>query len=340
MKQQYIKVMKAKGYEQDWKKEPYIFTRREGEECYVVLLVEQALSVELLQQKRQVLEQYYSDQGCRRVYQLCIICWKDGLFSDELLTLAAQAFNVWLLAGDQNRMYQFEHQPLEFDGLCQSFESVPAEQKKGFFIRYNRKTFPYVTVALVLVNLFCFFYPMMTGQHRDWLDAGGQYWVWILEEREAYRLWTHIFLHVDVSHLFNNMLTLCAFGLFMEPTLGHIKYTILYFSSGLASGILSFLVELMRDNHVNAVGASGAIFGLAGALLALVLFRKDKVPWISVRRVVFLIIVSLYEGFVTPKVDNIGHLGGLLAGFLLMIVINFVDSLFQPARQPKGNNST
>lgn len=339
MKQQYIQVMKERGYEQEWEQEPYIFSRSEAKECYVVLLLDQGLSVEQLQKKRQQLEQHYLFRGYTRVYQLCIICQRDGMFSEELLTLTTQAPNVWFFAEDQNRMYQYENQPLEFDGLSGMFEALPVETKHIDRL-FAKESFPYVTLVLVLINVFCFLFPMVTGQHETWIDAGGNYWGAVFEQGEGYRLWTYMFLHINLGHLFNNMLSLCAFGLLLEPVLGHVRYAIIYFGSGFASGLLSFLVELIRMNRVNSVGASGAIFGLTGALLALVLFWKDKVPWISVRRVVFLVVISLYGGFATPKVDNIGHIGGLLAGFLLMTVVYFVGSLFPKGHPFNQNNCT
>lgn len=339
MKQQYIQVMKERGYEQEWEQEPYIFTRSEAQDCYVVLLLDQSLSGELLQQKRQQLEQHYFFRGYTRVYQLCIICQKDGMFSEELLALVARTSNVWLFAEDQNRMYQYENQPLEFDGLGSTFEALPVEPK-SMGLPFKKERFPYVTLVLVLLNVFCFLFPMMTGRHDAWIDAGGNYWEYVFEQGEGYRLWTYMFLHLDTGHLFNNMLALCSFGLLLEPVLGHVRYAIIYFGSGFASGLLSFLIELLRMNRVISIGASGAIFGLTGALLALVLFWKDKVPWISVRRVVFLVVISLYGGFATPRVDNIGHIGGLLAGFILMTVVYFVGSLFPEGHPFNQNNCT
>ena len=152
MKQQYIQVMKERGYEQEWEQEPYIFTRSEAGECYVVLLWDQALSGERLQQKRQQLEQHYSFRGYTRVYQLCIICQKDGMFSEELLTLAAQASNVWLFAEDQNRMYQYENQPLEFDGLSSMFEALPVEPK-SMGLSFKKERFPYVTLVVYRIHI-------------------------------------------------------------------------------------------------------------------------------------------------------------------------------------------
>lgn len=337
MKKQYVQVMKKRGYRQEWVKEPYIFTRNEALECYVVLLTEQALSEELLQKKRQQLEEYYFAQGYSQVYQLCIICQKDGVFSEELLALVEQAPNVWLIAEDQNRVYQYEHQPLEFDGLCQMFEGLPPGQKQPI-LPFTKESFPYVTLILVLINVFCFLFPMLTGQHEAWIDAGGNYWAAVLEQREAYRLWSYMFLHLDVRHLFNNMLVLCAFGMLLEPVLGHGKYGVLYLSAGFVSGILSFLVNLVWVEHVISIGASGAVFGLAGALLALALFRKNRVPGLSARRMILLVMISLYSGYTTPRVDNVGHIGGLLTGFVLMLIISFVESLF-PADHPFNRNN-
>lgn len=339
MKQQYIQVMKERGYEQEWEREPYIFTRNEGKECYVVLLLERGLSVAQLQEKRRQLEGHYSARGYDRIYQLCIICHNNGMFSEELLALVSQAPNVWLFAADQNRMYQYENQPLEFDGLCHGLEAIPTEPKLSP-LSFHKKEFPYVTVVLVLVNVVCFLVPVWMGQHEKWLDEGGNYWGFVFGKGEAYRLWTYMFLHVDVRHLFNNMIGVLGFGLLLEPMLGHVKYAVIYLGSGLGSGLLSFLIELIRENHVLSVGASGAVFGLTGALLAMVLFRKKQVPWLSVRRILFLIVISLYSGFATPGVDNIGHIGGLLAGFLLTALINFVSSLFPEGHPFNRNNCT
>ena len=103
------------------------------------------------------------------------------MFSEELLTLAAQASNVWLFAEDQNRMYQYENQPLEFDGLSSMFEALPVEPK-SMGLSFKKERFPYVTLVLVLINVFCFFFPMIAGQHNAWIDAGGNYWEYVFDQ--------------------------------------------------------------------------------------------------------------------------------------------------------------
>lgn len=317
MKQQYIQALIAQGYEQKWSKEPYIFTRMQGEECYVVLLLEREVSAERLQEKRQQLEQHYRMQGFSYVYQLCIVCRKEAMFSQGLLELVEKAPNVWLFTEDQNRMFRYEHQPMEFDGLCGILEALPVERRNP--LPFTVKTAPWVTLILIIVNLYCYLVPLLTGHYTEWIEAGMNYRPLVLEQGQLYRLFTHMFLHGSWEHLFNNMLVLCVLGLYLEPVLGHIRYSIIYLGSGIAGGLLS---ACMQFSGHGSVGASGAIFGLSGALLALVLFWKGKIPGLSVRRVIFMCIASLYGGFTSTNVDNAAHVGGLIAGFLLLIFTN------------------
>lgn len=315
MEQRYIQGMKAKGYQQEFEKEPYIFIRRVETECYAVLLLDREISGEVLQRKRIQLEQVLVEQGCSGVNHLCIICKEDGMFSQELLTLVQETANVWLYARDQNRMYCYEHQPMEFDGLCQMFETLPKE-KKGLAGLAPDKM-PWVTLILIALNVLCFLIPVISGQHALWCDIGANRRNLVIGDKQFYRLFTSMFLHGDWEHLINNMLTLAVLGLYLEPVLGRVRYSVIYVLSGIGAGLASLWFQ---SGMAGSIGASGAIFGLSGALLALVLFWKGKIPGISVRRVVLMCVVSLYGGFTAVNVDNAAHIGGILAGFLLVII--------------------
>lgn len=319
MKQMYVQCMREKGYIQEWEEDPHIFVRRAETEIYVVLLGNRLSSVENLQKKRERLQKHYEEQGFTRVYHMCILCRKDGLFPQELLDDVDTTPNLWLFAEDQNRMYCFEHQPMEFDGLCQAFEALPVEKKRSTI---NRESIPWITGILIVINVFCFLFPILTGTYTRWIEAGKDSYELVIRQGQIYRLFTSMFLHGSWDHLFNNMLVLFALGLYLEPALGRIQYSIIYLGSGLAAGLFSAWIHGMQMNPGGSIGASGAIFGLTGALLAMVLFWKGKIPGVSLRRVVFMCIASLYGGFVSVNVDNAGHIGGLAAGFLFVIITN------------------
>ena len=98
---------------------------------------------------------------------------------------------------------------------------------------------PWVTIALVLINVICFAVPWFTGQYEQWIDAGAIRWDMIKEQGQIYRLFTGMFLHGSWNHLLNNMLVLCILGLYLEPALGHITYSMVY--------VAEFLPEYVRQ---------------------------------------------------------------------------------------------
>lgn len=326
MKQLYVQCMRERGYEQEWKDDPHIFTRRAGTECYVVLLGSGLSNAENLQKKREWLQHHYEEQGFTRIYHMCILYQRDGMFAPELLNYVDIVPNLWLFAEDQNRMYCFEHQPMEFDGLRQVFEDLPVEkQKQRVRTSFNKQSVPWLTLIIIGINIFCYLFPILIGRYEMWIKAGLDSYELVIKQGQVYRLFTSMFLHGSWNHLFNNMMVLFALGLYLEPALGRIRYCIIYLGSGLAAGLFSAFVHGFFTDSISSagsIGASGAIFGLTGALLAMVLFWKGKIPGISIRRVVFMCIASLYGGFVSVNVDNAGHIGGLAAGFLFSIITN------------------
>ena len=140
----------------------------------------------------------------------------------------------------------------------------------------------------------------------------------IIYDRQYYRFITSMFLHIDASHIFNNMLTLFVLGSYLEEYLKTPRFLMLYFLSGILAGAASIYYNMLRNYDTPSIGASGAIFGLMGALLYIVAFlgeyrRLDK------RRIIFLVLFSLYGGFASGNTDNAAHIGGLASGFLLSI---------------------
>lgn len=178
--------------------------------------------------------------------------------------------------------------------------------------RWRRQ--PIVSGALVIVNVIVFIVCMFTGNRLYGLGELDR--ISVLVNGEYGRIIWSMFLHADTNHLFSNMIILFFLGAMIEKEIGHIRYAVLYFLSGIGGGLMSLLFKVMTNSMAASVGASGAVFGLDGVLLAMVLLWNDRLPNVTPVRVVLMVVLSLYSGFTGGNVDNAAHVGGLLVGFL------------------------
>jgi len=141
------------------------------------------------------------------------------------------------------------------------------------------------------------------------LIAAGEYW----------RLLTSMFLHIGAMHLFFNGYALFVLGTELERLLGWGRFLAIYLLSGLFGGLASYALS----DKVSA-GASGAIFGLIGALAAFfALHRRQLGSWGQRRlaNILFLIAINLFLGFTQTWIDNWAHIGGLLGGLGLGLAL-------------------
>lgn len=181
-----------------------------------------------------------------------------------------------------------------------------------------------VTIALAVINIAIFLIiEVSTGST---LDSGnlvkwGAFYTPLVSEGQYWRLFTAMFLHAGIQHLLNNMLMLAALGTTLEPLLGHVKYLVLYLAGGLAGNLVSYWFYLKDGESVVAVGASGAIFAVMGALVWIIIRNKGRVQNLSLMQMMVMLALSLYFGFVAANVANTAHIGGLIAGFLLSMLL-------------------
>ena len=181
------------------------------------------------------------------------------------------------------------------------------------------RNWPFGSATVVVINVIVFCLCIFTGEMLYY--KGGVERFAILEQQEYGRLIWAMFLHSDTAHLFNNMIILFFLGAMLEKEIGHVWLTIIYFLSGLGGNIVSLARKVMTGSASLSVGASGAVFGLDGLLLALVIFSQDFRNSVSPGRVVLMIALSLYDGFMGSNIDNAAHVGGLIVGFLAGTVI-------------------
>lgn len=186
-----------------------------------------------------------------------------------------------------------------------------------------RKSAP-CTVLLAAVNIIVFVVLTAQGMTEDGmflLDHGAMYVSKVTEDGEYYRLFTSMFLHFGFQHLMNNMLILVIVGWNLEKEIGKIRFLIIYLLSGLGGNIISAYWEVITADYAISAGASGAIFGIIGALLYVAIRNHGRIGDVSGRGIVFMILLSLYYGFTGDRVDNMAHIGGLVSGFLLSILL-------------------
>ncbi|MBW3593976.1 MAG: rhomboid family intramembrane serine protease [Actinobacteria bacterium] len=137
-----------------------------------------------------------------------------------------------------------------------------------------------------------------------------------IENGQYWRLVTPMFLHGGIFHILMNSYVLYIFGPNVEQAFGSVRFALMYLAAGFMGNVLSFVIP--PDN--NSLGASGAIFGLAG-ILFVYLYRRRRSTFIMryLRSISFFIVANVVLGFtlLAGIVDNFAHLGGLLGGIVL-----------------------
>jgi membrane associated rhomboid family serine protease len=170
---------------------------------------------------------------------------------------------------------------------------------------------PTVTKVLVGLNVAVFLVAVAVG--GDAMDAGGPVFEWgatfgpLIGQGEVHRLVTGAFLHAGILHLAMNMYLLWLLGKVLEPALGHARFALLYGASLLGGALGVMLVTPTAAT----VGASGAVFGLMGAMVVLQ-YRAGQNPWQS--GILGLVMLNLVITFMVPGISIGGHIGGLLTG--------------------------
>lgn len=181
-----------------------------------------------------------------------------------------------------------------------------------------------VTLALLLLNIVCFFWVELHGSSEnteDMIRWGALYGPLVFQNQEYWRFLTAAFLHFGIGHLANNMLIFFLLGDNLERALGHVKYLAFYLLCAVGSNIFSLFMGLEDMEYTVGAGASGAIYGVIGGLLWALIRNRGRLEDLSTGQIAFFVLLSLYYGFSDSGVDNSAHIGGLLIGFLLSILM-------------------
>ncbi len=178
---------------------------------------------------------------------------------------------------------------------------------------------PFATYTLITINaalwiLMELFSTMAGVRFGNLLIPFGAKFNVLIMAGEYWRLITPVFLHANITHLFFNSYSLYSIGMYVERIYGWKKFVLVYFLSGLTGNIASF--AFTSYPQIPGVGASGAIFGLLGAMLYFGVESPKAFKKYFGSNIIIVIVINLALGFSIPGIDNLAHIGGLTGGFL------------------------
>ena len=179
---------------------------------------------------------------------------------------------------------------------------------------------PYITYIIILINAILYVLGTLTGKQFELISLFGVSGD-LVRGGAYYRLLTSMFLHGSIFHLFFNCYALYIIGSQLEGFLGKIKYLVVYLLSGIAGALFS-----CAFNHGGlSIGASGAIFGLMGALVYFGYHYRVYLGNVVKTQIIPLIVFNLALGFMVSGIDNFAHIGGLIGGGLVTKALGIQD---------------
>lgn len=177
-----------------------------------------------------------------------------------------------------------------------------------------------IIVTKILIILCILLYGLSIGISDNFseslmiLGANSRY---LVMNGEVWRLIACAFLHGSLIHLFVNMYSLWIIGSQVETYIGKIKYFIIY----LLSALMGSLFSLVFLGDGISIGASGAIFGLMGALLYFGYHYRLYLSNALTTQIIPIIVINLLLGFTMNGIDNAAHIGGLIGGYLATMMV-------------------
>ncbi|AMA51180.1 MULTISPECIES: rhomboid family intramembrane serine protease [Bacillus] len=175
------------------------------------------------------------------------------------------------------------------------------------------RLYPVVTFILALQAVLWLFFSLPVHSVVLWRDAVTGYNLGVANG-EWWRLITPVLLHAGFTHLLFNSMSIFLFAPALERMLGKARFLLVYAGSGIIGNIGTYVTEPLDYVHV---GASGAIFGLFGVYLFMVLFRKELIGQEHSKMILTLLAFAVLMSFINSNINMMAHLFGLCGGFLL-----------------------
>ncbi|MCR4891619.1 MAG: rhomboid family intramembrane serine protease [Lachnospiraceae bacterium] len=335
MKQRIIDYLNSRGYSvlPSSVEEINILFRINGDLVMSVLMVDcrkAAMDVSYYRALKNQVGRLFEDKGYSQIRVFTFFLANSMMSARELAVSDALS---WVVEVPTGRLCIFENQMADYDGLRFGLEQVLQEPGQvtadrrtvgnwfgDFFLRNPAP----MTLTLMLINILVFVVVSIFGSTDNvayMIERGALYEPYVLGYGQYYRLISCMFLHFGIEHLGANMLSLWVFGERVECALGRKKYLFLYLVSGLMASTTSLAFSYFTKTPVVSAGASGAIFGVIGALFAIVMKNRGRFQDLTASRAAFLVGYSVFVGFMGDGIDNAAHIGGLLMGLFLGLTL-------------------
>ncbi|WP_251861213.1 rhomboid family intramembrane serine protease [Clostridium sp. Marseille-Q2269] len=303
------------GLESDW------IAVKDKDDFYEVLIFSSYLKVKDL--NRQYIKEYIQSLFLDKPINLNIAILIDkeinNTFIDFLDSNLIKDSSFILDYNNRNIVYAGE----DTRGIVEDIVRVP-KQKENIYHNENngsKDKSGIITKTIIGINIFMYLITaflsgnifnsnikvlVFLGAKVNSFISNGQY----------YRLITAMFLHGGLIHLALNMYALNSIGPLVEMYFGKVKYLIIYFISGILSSYFSYVFSPSVS-----IGASGAIFGILGATLIIAYRNRKRGGKEFLNNIISVIGINLILGFSIPNVDNFGHIGGLIGGVIVTLVL-------------------
>lgn len=250
------------------------------------------------------------------------------VFTDDVTGVKSELgaiYGYWIYDNTNKRTYIFDDQPQDFEDIERILYEISEDQ---VFQKVNTRPMPggivtrivIVNYIIIAINILVFIITSRSGPMKSFnhpVAKAGIIAAFIKTKQEYYRMFTSMFVHGSIAHLASNMIVLAGLGDNLERALGQIRYVLVYFGSGLIGSVATYFYYIKNKPYTCCIGASGAIFGVVGALLYIVFRNKGRLEDLSLPRMIIFIILSLGMGFSSPSTCNAAHVGGFLGGILL-----------------------
>ncbi len=231
----------------------------------------------------------------------------------------------WLVNTLTRKLMIYDDQPGEFLDARQAIEDTLSTGALGAILQQLKVLYSPINIGLISINVLWFIILEIMGSTEDaffMYQHGAMFSMTFLPKKEYWTLLTSAFMHFGVLHLFNNMITLLYVGKPVEMIMGRWKYLLIYLVSAVGSGGISMLWYLhVTKEVVVSAGASGAICGVCGALLYILLRNKEMLKQVSWMRFLIFFVLVLTNGMSDASVNSCAHVSGMLVGFVMTAIL-------------------